>query len=378
MSNEDRDALIAQFQSITGLDDAQRATFFLEASNWNVDLAISSFFDDPDGAVNVEPQVAPSVPSTAQSSGATGGQANIKKEDVDEPMVESDDSDKEDDFGQAFYAGSGQQVLGPSKKKTGADLVQEMLKKAKESGAEAVDPSSRPSGSSSKSTAFVGSGFKLGSSESQPSEQVAGASKPKPPKQFIIKMWQNGFSINDDGELRSYKDPANRSFLASVMSGRIPNELVEEAENGEVHVDIEDHKEEEYQKQKGASGIKAFSGTGHTLGGISPAVSNDPPPVTVEDSHSLEVKAQDELKVDDGQAVATVQIRLHDGKTLKVKLNHSHTIASLRGFVTTARPDLAGRSFSLRTSFPSKELDSEDLNIKDAGLIGAAVLLRLK
>ena len=30
----------------------------------------------------------------------------------------------------------------------------------------------------------------------------------------------------------------------------------------------------------------------------------------------------DELKVDDGQAVATVQIRLHDGKTMKVKLNH--------------------------------------------------------
>ena len=63
-----------------------------------------------------------------------------------------------------------------------------MLKKAKESGAEAVDPSSRASGSSSKPSAFVGSGFKLGSSESQPSEQVQGASKPKPPKQFIIKV----------------------------------------------------------------------------------------------------------------------------------------------------------------------------------------------
>ena len=110
-------------------------------------------------------------------------------------------------------------------------------------------------------------------------------------------MWQNGFSINEDGELRSYKDPANRSFLASVMSGRIPNELVEEAENGEVHVDIEDHKEEEYQKPKGASGVKAFSGTGHTLGGISPAVSSAPPPVSVEDSHSLEAKAQGNNKI---------------------------------------------------------------------------------
>jgi len=374
MSSEDKDSLIAQFQSVTGLDDAQRATFFLEASNWNVDLAISSFFDDPDGAVN-EPQAAPAAPAAGHSTGATGTSEDVKK---DEAMIESDDSDKDDDFGQAFYAGSGQQVLGPSKKKTGADLVQEMLKKAKESGAEAVDPSSRASGSSSKPSAFVGSGFKLGSSESQPSEQVQGASKPKPPKQFIIKMWQNGFSINEDGELRSYKDPANRSFLASVMSGRIPNELVEEAQNGEVHVDIEDHKEEEYQKPKGASGVKAFSGTGHTLGGISPAVNNDPAPVSVEDSHSLEVKAQDELKVDEGQAVATVQIRLHDGKTMKVKLNHSHTIASLRRFVLTARPDLNGRSFSLRTSFPSKELDSDEMNIKEAGLIGAAVLLRLK
>ena len=73
MSNEDRDALLAQFQSITGLDDAGRATFFLEASNWNVDLAISSFFDDPDGAVNVEPQpinpnASVSQPPTDESS----------------------------------------------------------------------------------------------------------------------------------------------------------------------------------------------------------------------------------------------------------------------------------------------------------------------
>merc|ERR1719158_2528796 len=106
----------------------------------------------------------------------------------DEAMIESDDSDKEDDFGQAFYAGSGQQVLGPLKKKTGADLVQEMLKKAKESGAEAVDPSSRSSASSGASSAFIGAGFKLGSSETSPSEMVAGGSNPKPPKQFIIKM----------------------------------------------------------------------------------------------------------------------------------------------------------------------------------------------
>ena len=62
-----------------------------------------------------------------------------------------------------------------------------MFKKAKESGAETVDPSSRAA-SSSGSTAFVGAGYKLGSSEGAAAEMVSGATKPKEPKQFIIKV----------------------------------------------------------------------------------------------------------------------------------------------------------------------------------------------
>ena len=68
MSGQERDALLAQFQSITGLEEAERATFFLEASNWNVDLAISSFFDDPDGAINDGAQPAP----TGSQASTTG------------------------------------------------------------------------------------------------------------------------------------------------------------------------------------------------------------------------------------------------------------------------------------------------------------------
>ena len=37
-----------------------------------------------------------------------------------------------------------------------------------------------------------------------------------------------------------------REFLASVMRGTIPPELVKEAKGGEVHVDMEDHREEEF------------------------------------------------------------------------------------------------------------------------------------
>lgn len=62
-------------------------------------------------------------------------------------------------------------------------------------------------------------------------------------------MWKNGFSI-DDGEIRDYYDPKNRLFLMSVMSGRIPPELITDAKGGEVLVNMEDHKDEDYKKPK--------------------------------------------------------------------------------------------------------------------------------
>merc|ERR1712002_144324 len=123
----------------------------------------------------------------------------------------SSDSDGEE--GQAFYAGgsetSGQQILGP-KKKEGAEFVKHMFKKAREHGAESVDQNSsagQAAGGASSRPTFTGSGFKLGSSEGAPSEVVQGArsKKDEEPREFALKMWQNGFSI-DDGPLRDYND----------------------------------------------------------------------------------------------------------------------------------------------------------------------------
>ena len=74
MSNEDKDNMLAQFQSITGLDDAERASFFLEASNWNVDLAISSFFDDPAGAIAPEEPMEAREPTTSEENMDTSGE----------------------------------------------------------------------------------------------------------------------------------------------------------------------------------------------------------------------------------------------------------------------------------------------------------------
>ena len=83
------------------------------------------------------------------------------------------------------------------------------------------------------------------------SEVVPGASskKDEKPREFALKMWQNGFSI-DDGALRAYNDQQNREFLNDVMMGRIPRELVREARGGEVMVNMEDHKDQMYEPPK--------------------------------------------------------------------------------------------------------------------------------
>ena len=102
------------------------------------------------------------------------------------------------------------QILGPKKKK--ANNVGDFFKAFKDAGAVPVDPSERGEGSKAGTKAFSGGGFKLGSDES-PSQAVgvssAGAAKPAGPRTFVLKMWKEGFSL-DDGEIRRYDDPKHR------------------------------------------------------------------------------------------------------------------------------------------------------------------------
>ena len=54
------------------------------------------------------------------------------------------------------------------------------------------------------------------------------------------------------------------------MKGQIPPELVKEAKGGEVHVDMEDHRDEEFVKPKVSA--RPFQGAGNVLGSIAPSV----------------------------------------------------------------------------------------------------------
>ena len=35
---------------------------------------------------------------------------------------------------------------------------------------------------------------------------------------MVLKLWRNGFSIND-GDIRDYRDPSNQQFLDAIKKG---------------------------------------------------------------------------------------------------------------------------------------------------------------
>jgi len=375
----ENDEKLAQFQSITGCDQ-ERAQFYLESANWQIDLAMASFYegegdmevggDQAPAAAAPAPVAAPPAAEVPKPAAAASG--GIGRINFGGAGSDSDDSDSEQ---QAFFAGgsshSGNVILGPKKKKFN---VGDMFKAAKDAGAEAIDPSESGAGPSGGMRAFQGGGFKLGSDTAE-SVQVGGGQAKKPdPRHFVLKMWKEGFSL-DDGDLRAYNDPAHREFLASVMRGTIPPELVKEAKGGEVHVDMEDHREEEFVKPKASA--RPFQGSGNVLGSIAPAVAAPTASPTL-DPAQAEKGAQAKAGLDAAKPVASIQVRLADGSRLIVKLNHTHTVADLRMYINTARPQYEAVQYSLLTTFPNKELTEDTATISGAGLVGAAVLQRLK
>jgi UBX domain-containing protein 1 len=301
-----------------------------------------------------------------------------------------DNSDSEKEEGQAYYAGGsehggGQQILGPSKKKKDVNsLVSEMFRSAREHGAEEMEEDESPGrrGTAASKPVFHGRAYRLGD-ESTASEMVQGSSTSassmpdRPEVKMVLKLWKNGFSV-DDGPVRDFSDPGNRAFLTDIQNGRIPAELVQQAHGGQVSLNMEDHRDEDYVRP--AAVVQPFSGEGHRLGCPSDPVTMANmsardmagPPV------NCESEAAAELKIDQSQPTTSLQIRLADGSRLIAKFNHSHRISDVRQYVITARPDYASTPFVLMTTFPSAELTDEKQTLADAKLLNAVLVQRLK
>lgn len=376
-----KEELVSQFTVVTGVD-RDRAQFYLESSAWQLEMALASFYEndgEDEAPAMVEeddndPEELPPKHTMATRKTTAQEKKPASRFGTIASLNRADEASSDEEEGQAFYAGgsehSGQQVLGPSKKKK--DIVSEMFRSVQQHGAEVVDPDAT---TTKKAASFSGTGYRLGQTGSD-TEVVrsASSSRRESHSEVVLKLWKEGFSIND-GEVRNYSDPENREFLESVRRGEVPQELVREANGREVHLNMEDHRHEDFV-QMSRPKVKAFTGKGHVLGSPSPATVGITVPIDEKDRVANEEQAKDAVKVDPSLPATTVQIRLADGSRLLGRFNLSHTVADVRRYIVLARPQYEHQSFTLLTTFPSKELES-NLTLDQAGLSNAAVLQRL-
>ncbi|XP_042568899.1 NSFL1 cofactor p47-like isoform X1 [Cyprinus carpio] len=369
----EREEAVRGFVAVTDVDE-ERARFFLESAGWDLQLALANFFEDgrDDDIATLPPQESGSV---SRSTGPSEHRVTSFRDLMDE-------DESGDEEGQRFFAGgserSGQQIVGPPKKKSPNELVEDLFKGAKEHGAVPVDKPGKGLGESSKSSKpFVGGGYRLGAAPEEESTYVAGGWRQSSGSQdqvhVVLKLWKTGFSL-DNGELRNYSDPGNALFLEAIRRGEIPLELRQRFRGGQVNLDMEDHRDEDFTKPK--SGFKAFTGEGQKLGSATPELVS--PQRSPQDQATSEADASASISVDSSQPVTSIQIRLADGGRLVQKFNHTHRVSDVRQFVASARPALAATEFILMTTFPNKELMDESQTLKEANLLNAVIVQRIK
>ncbi|XP_063701644.1 NSFL1 cofactor p47 [Culicoides brevitarsis] len=393
-----QEELVNQFKEITNILDTEVARSILESTNWNLEIALATFLEDnSDTEVIPDPQEAETEPAVQPDiemnpSGSSSSSKKDKKPSGAKPKIATlgslndAESSSDEEQGQAFYAGgserSGQQVLGPPRKNPMKDYVSEVFRSAQQIGGQSSADEGAPRTVSSR--LYGGTGFRLGQTDSDhvviPGQSASGSSAggERQSELVVLKLYRQGFSIND-GDLRPYEDPASKEFMECIMKGEIPQELRKQNMNM-IHLDLEDHRHEEYVKPK--KRFSAFGGEGHTLGSPVPgtveATSPTSAPTSVEDQKTNEQEAQASMNVDDAQPTTMLQIRLSDGSRLTGRFNHTHTVNSVRDYITRARPQLAAQEFMLLGSFPPKELTNGEATLKDAGLLNATILHRSK
>ena len=301
---------------------------------------------------------------------------------------ELDDSDNRR---QGFYVGgsdtSGQQVLGPEGSNNG-EYIDRVLESARKSGAKEVDSSQLRSSQPAQRLVFGGSAHRLGGHgvETEHINQEPAPEDPNAPVHGYFNLWENGFSI-DDGPLRDFNTPENRTIMASLAAGIVPPELFPQHRGKNVDVHMV-RKMVPYEAPKKV--LKPFQGSGYRLGAVDPAfggsTSNNvevidlepqAPPKLEENAENLG-KAQEEVKLDASQPITRVQIRIPKyNKQIVGQFNHNHTILDLRAFIASAFPSLAFSPFQLATAYPSRPLEDEKETLATAQLLNSVVIVKL-
>ncbi|XP_023566677.1 UBX domain-containing protein 2A isoform X3 [Octodon degus] len=138
-----------------------------------------------------------------------------------------------------------------------------------------------------------------------------------------IKLWKNGFTVNDD--FRSYSDGASQQFLNSIKKGATP---------------------------KIVSKTKT---------------------IEVESKNNLSTVSLNNL-----EPITNIQIWLANGKRIIQKFNVSHRVSHIKDFIEKHHGAESASPFSLATALPFLRSLDETLTLEEADLRNSVIIQRLR
>lgn len=225
MAAERQDAL-REFVAVTGAEE-DRARFFLESAGWDLQIALASFYED--GGDEDIVTISQATPSSVSRGTAPSDNRVTSFRD----LIHDQDEEEEEEEGQRsrFYAGgserSGQQIVGPPRKKSPNELVDDLFKGAKEHGAVAVERVTKSPGETSKRLETVCRSGLPPWSSTRGKVCLCGRGKDSGQDvhvHVVLKLWKTRSSLDNDN-LRNCSDPSNAQFLESIRRGEVSTEL---------------------------------------------------------------------------------------------------------------------------------------------------------
>ncbi|KAK0531936.1 protein phosphatase regulator [Tilletia horrida] len=344
--------------------------------------------------------------------GMGGGHGHGHPHDDDD---DDDDDDEPMDDPVNFYTGgerSGLSVQNPDhlrrRGRAPNDLVGNILKQAAEAGERApaaADGGVLAAGGSGSAAggSFGGSGRTLAGPSAEEEEGGAsgaaaageasdageGEAEELPTAIRYLTFWANGYTLSDEGPLRSYDDPQDAAVLRAIEAQRAPLDVLGVQPGQPVELRVAKRLGEKWSPPPPGP-TRAFEGTGQRLGAPVPGdVGLGPSGSSLASSSAAAAAAataaapsapavRTEFEIDRSQPTTQIQVRLAEGgERIVATLNHTHTIGDLRRYINASRPGLSERAYTLHASFPPKPLPSdESVSIKDAGLLSAVVIQR--
>jgi UBX domain-containing protein 1 len=385
----DQDTLISEFCGLTSAD-TDDARHFLEASKWDLNLAINQYFsrgnededeEDEDDEMEDEPSPVARGSSSSKKPAASSSSAPKAKRLVTISDLRkdnnSDHSDSDEEGTQKdFFAGGEKSALAiQNPKDAGKQIIDNILSKAE---GEAQSRRQEPPVAGPSRPRFSGGGQTLGSEDS-PSITVPDPSSRRPgvPESVTktLTFWRDGFSI-EDGPLMRYDDPANQEILRAIQSGIAPTHLMGIQQGQRTNVHVYKRMDEDYVAPK--KKVVPFGGHGNRLGSPTPATEHStpaaPPVTTAAASSSSQAAPTPSVTIDSAQPSSSLQIRLGDGSRLVSRFNHTHTVGDVYSFVNSSSLPSRSRNYVLQTTFPNKELTDHSQTVKEAGLVNAVVV----